>query len=570
MQRRIPWPTLAIWIFASTVAVLACCVSLQSARLNGGYLPVGNDSFYHARRILDTARDPSSFYEFDTHIHAPEGSLLTWPWGYDYAMGWMVRIGMKLGLAQDPMSILAWIPVASVLLSVWLIILVARRLELSYAPTILAALCLALSPTTQLLHGVGQIDHHYVEFIFVLATLAGGLQWLKHPDDTQAAVTLGAILGVAPAIHNGLFILQLPFLIALFAFWLQGRSMSRKASAWFGATLVATTLAILIPSLPFRQGAFDFYTLCWFHLYIAACTSATVAFFSRVAMTRNAIFVLAGAAVALVLPILHQLSLAQGFLSGTNPRLNAIGEMIPPGRLLLQRGTMDIVTHIYSHLIWLTPLTVVLCLIYCWRDRASYRLFLWISALCGLALLSLQLRMQYFGSFALYLPWLVVVQDYARIRTAATKVLFLLTSMALLLLYYPALRHQLLTPMPRANDTEFDTTYPLLVTLHNECAKDPGIVLADANAGHYIRYFTDCSVIADNFLLTPQHVQKVAETDRMFGMSVAEFPAAAPQVKYVFVRPLNVTRAADGSLEYHAFNNAAARLPSDLLLSTEP
>ncbi len=34
-------------------------------------------------------------------------------------------------------------------------------------------------------------------------------------------------------------------------------------------------------------------------------------------------------------------------------------------------------------------------------------------------------------------------------------------------------------------------------------------MLTDTNAGHYIRYFSDCSVIADNFLLTAQQFEKI-------------------------------------------------------------
>ena len=100
--RRVPGTRFFwLWVLVASIAVGACALSWPSAHiaanaavgLEAEYLPVSIDSFYHARRILDTAADPASFYQFDAKIHAPEGSLLPWPWGYDYAMGWIVRTG---------------------------------------------------------------------------------------------------------------------------------------------------------------------------------------------------------------------------------------------------------------------------------------------------------------------------------------------------------------------------------------------------------------------------------------------------------------------------------------------
>ena len=170
-------------MLVASIAVGACALSWPSAHiaanaavgLEAEYLPVSIDSFYHARRILDTAADPASFYQFDAKIHAPEGSLLPWPWGYDYAMGWIVRTGHLLGVPGPPILILIWVPVAAVLLTVGLMMLLARQLSLSLWSTTIAGLSVAVSPLTQLLHGVGMIDHHYAEYIFVLAALTFAL-----------------------------------------------------------------------------------------------------------------------------------------------------------------------------------------------------------------------------------------------------------------------------------------------------------------------------------------------------------------------------------------------------------
>ena len=49
-----------------------------------------------------------------------------------------------------------------------------------------------------------------------------------------------------------------------------------------------------------------------------------------------------------------------------------------------------------------------------------------------------------------------------------------------------------------------------------------------------LRYHSQCSVIADVFLLTPQHAAKVIESARLLAKSPAELLTAKPEVRYVF------------------------------------
>ena len=288
--------------------------------LEAEYLPVSIDSFYHARRILDTAADPASFYQFDAKIHAPEGSLLPWPWGYDYAMGWIVRTGHLLGVPGPPILILIWVPVAAVLLTVGLMMLLARQLSLSLWSTTIAGLSVAVLPLTQLLHGVGMIDHHYAEYIFVLAALTFALRWLRSPERSSSAITLGCILGMAPCVHNGLFILQLPLLATVSILWAQGIQIPRRTVAHFALALLATTIAITpYRQLPFRLGKFEFYTLSWFHLYVAVGTSLVAYLLSVLDRSRRSMGLLALAAVALLIPLVGS-SRSQGHFSAARSR----------------------------------------------------------------------------------------------------------------------------------------------------------------------------------------------------------------------------------------------------------
>lgn len=556
--------SVAIWLLVSVIGALSCSLTLSAARLGSEYIPVGNDALYHARRILDAVQDPAGFYQFDAKIHAPEGSLLVWPWGYDYAMAVLVRLGLAAGVSSDPMAILDWIPVAALFVSIELLIITARQLGLSSWPVTLTALCMALAPTTQLLHGPGAIDHHFAEMIFLLAALAAGLAWLRDPESPRRAAILAITLGIAPAIHNGLFILQIPILATLVSFWLQGQRLSTRTSMICAALLPAATIAILIPSLPFRMGRFEFYTLSWFHLYVACCTSATLMLMSRLAPTRKGTAILIAAAAAMALPIAREVTLAQMFLAGADSHLQVISEIQSPARTAITLGTI-VITRAYSYLIYLAPFTAVLCVVQCWRDRGNVRLLFWITALLGLALLSLQLRMHYFGDFALYLPWLVVAQDLADKYPQLRQKVFLTASLVVLLLYAPVLRYQLITPMPPSNDSTFKDMRVVFATLSKACAKDPGIVLADSALGHSVRYFTDCSVISNNFLLTPQHFAKIDEAARLLSLSAAELAQQAPQVKYLLIRPLAMQRMPSGRVGYKFFDSGTQRLAADLL-----
>jgi hypothetical protein len=75
MRTSSTFQTLAL--LSGAAAYAAAMVWLPSSWIDGHYVPVGEDSFYHARRILDAIA--GNFYEFDPRIHAPEGGWLTWP-----------------------------------------------------------------------------------------------------------------------------------------------------------------------------------------------------------------------------------------------------------------------------------------------------------------------------------------------------------------------------------------------------------------------------------------------------------------------------------------------------------
>ena len=69
--------------------------------------------------------------------------------------------------------------------------------------------------------------------------------------------------------------------------------------------------------------------------------------------------------------------------------------------------------------------------------------------------------MHYFGMFALYLPWLVVAQEYAEKRPELRKRTFLTAGLLLIIAYIPVIRYALITPMPQGGEEFFTKLYPL-------------------------------------------------------------------------------------------------------------
>ena len=80
---------------------------------------------------------------------------------------------------------------------------------------------------------------------------------------------------------------------------------------------------------------------------------------------------------------------------------------------------------------------------------------------------------------------------------------------------------------------------------------EPGVVLAQPSEGHYLRFHTSCSVIANNFLVTPHDVEKQNEAERLLNLPANRLADAAPEVRYVFVRRATIfVLGPDGKLKF--------------------
>jgi hypothetical protein len=539
---------LLLWLCAALAALVVGLAPVSAAYVNGHFIPVGPDGFYHARRILDAVADPSAFFQFDPYSHVPEGNLITWPWFYDYVMSLLVRLAVALHLVSDPIAALVHIPVLLFTLAPLLVMSICRSLGMTRGLTLLAMLATAFFPMNQAIYSVGNIDHHYCEHLFVLGTLAATLAWLRLPDSRVRAIACGATFGLATGIHSALFILQLPLLGTLVLMWLRRQPLPRHGPAC-AIALVGTQLAVALPSLPLQLGYFNYYTLSWFQPYVATCTAIVVVLLARLPRNGRGFALLGGVALLLMVPTIRQVLYAGDFFTNSIGRMGDLIEV----RSVFQLAKDTSVTFVaenYTWLIVLLPATAALCAWRLWRPRDALQAHFALTALAGLMLLPLQARLQYFGSFALYLPWLLVIGE--QWRAPRTRVVAAVAAAVVLVAAsFQGLRHRVFSPHVLSEEPNYSATYQMYAPLAARCAAAPGVVLAQSYEGDYLRFHTRCPIIADGFLVTAHDVEKASEVDRLLNLSARELRRIAPDVRYVFVRRATIFLVGpDGNLKF--------------------
>jgi hypothetical protein len=523
-----------LWLAGSTLAMVAALTLLSAGYANGEFLPSNADAFYHARRILDSLFSGSPVIQFDDRIHVPEGSWLTWPWGFDTLLTSITRLFGPYASEAQANRVLMNIPPASVPLAVGLVVIITRQLALPFLLALLFVMGFSALPLVYMQFAVGNVDHHFAELLWTLGTLSAGIWFFGAARLSYGAgITLGCVLGSALAIHNGLFILQIPIAVTFGLFWLRGIPLPHRFQVIaFGAALLTTTLLVCIPSEPWQHGFFEFYTLSWFHFYIAAC----VAVFSILLVmikrnTRNVVILLFAAAAA-VLPIIGTLSLAGEFVSGQLESIRAIVEAKSPYALYRLYGA-SMSTRFFSWLLWLTGPMLLLNVWWIYRRKDPALQFVAIVSAMGLALMQTQFRLGVFGEVPMLLTPVLAARALYEARPELRRIVLAACCVLYGVTFYPTIANWQMRWTLGGSEAYAGvrSTFPMLKEL---CAKRPGIVLGDLDTGHWVRYHSKCSVIADVFLLTPQHAAKAFESSQLLAMSPAELLTAKPEVRYVF------------------------------------
>ena len=553
-----------LWVLATGIAVFFATIIKDSTIIGDLYIPRANDSFYHARRILDAAVGDTGLYQFETRIDPPNGIWIPWPWGYDYLMAWIVRIGMWLIPTANANAILAYIPVVWIAINAALFLGCAGALRLSLPMRSLALLAFAISPLTQLLHGIAMIDHHFVELTFVLLNIWLGLTWMQRPAERRPAILLGVALGLAPAFHTGLFLLQLIPIVTLLLIWVRGAAPSRASLAGFALALVLATLLAVLPSEPFRRGMFAFGYLSWFHLYVSLCTAGVAAFMAWRPFSGRQLGMLAAMVAALAIPLLAQLVLGAAFVSGESSFLRSVIEAQNLIAFTAWVGGPVGAAREYSWLILLVPVLLPLAILTLAAGRRPDHLFFAAASALGLGLMLMQFRFYYFGLFPLVGGTLLAV-ELLRERFGWHRGMVFVVSFGLMAAaYQPALRNKLFTIYAVAADTSYQHAITIFFKLGEVCKDDPGLVLANNDDGNAILYHSDCSVIANNmFVDAPDQARLDRQRDLMMHAGPEDLLAADPPIRYLFVRRNNFEANVDGERRLDTKN----RIISEILLS---
>ena len=548
--------TLMLWLFASVVACALCLHGISAALIDGVFIPADHDSFYHARRVLVALSARWwQVAQFDPRIHAPEGSWVTWPWAYDTLLALIAKSVMAVSTISQPLAVLDFVAPLAVFLSAALVLFSARELGLSFALQAIATVSFALATLTRELHRVGVLDHHYAEHIFVLATLYCGLRWCNALTARRRACALGVVLGVAPAFHNGDFILQLPVLFTLGLLWWRG-VLPRASARTFAAALVTSTVLMLLPSEPFRLGMFSYTLHSWFHCYVACASSAATLWMAYRRPTRGNLMLGLGVGLVLVLPLAAQIKLGAGFLGARLTTLDRIVEAVSIPELLT-RGDYAGLTSRYSAVLWLLPVLLLAVGGQARRGASPARVHFAVMAVFGATLMMLQGRLAYFGAFVL---WLAPCACVAELGPRAARRSALAVFGALMLAAQGPGLARLDGSPALGGDIDYALLRSLYLELGRQCHDAPGVVLAEHDNGHYISFHSDCGVIADNFILTPQHEQKLLLVEQLMAGSLEQVLKTAPYVRYLLVQRADDPTRSQASLCFpHCAANAGLR-----------
>ena len=526
---------IALWLFASLVSVIPALSLLSASFVDGSFIPAGNDSFYHARRIIDFAVNGTGFYQFDERIHVPEGSLLTWPWAYDYLMGLWLKLGLFVYPDAQPMKLLAYVPTFFILVNMGLFIALLRASGLPQYLAIPATFAFALLPLNQSLHGVGIIDHHYLELTFVLLSSWSLLATIRKPDSPWLPILLGLSMGIASGFHTSLFIIQAPVVLALFALWLKGQAPPASAMARVAVALLASSVLVALPSLPAQELRFEYTTLSLFHVYIAFCSAAAITLMAKLPFSGKNLGILVGAGVLLALPLAIPLLVGTNYLMGGQVGLPDITEVASPFEMWATAGTHTGATRYYSFLVFVAPLMIPLAAWLAWTGDNARDTALGVLLFIALALLLTQYRMHPFGSWAMLVAPCLLALHFLKDLQLSPYLKAAGVFAVLALTFITPSKQLLFERYPPWLTTDYAVVHDMFSTLSEACEREPGVVLALSDDGHPIRYHTECSVIANNFLLTEQHGRKFSEVQSLLELEPSQLLEQRPDVDYVLV-----------------------------------
>jgi hypothetical protein len=314
-------------------------------------------------------------------------------------------------------------------------------------------------------------------------------------------------------------------------------------------------------------------TFSWFHLYVAFVTAALLTFMSFSTYSHRSVLGLAGISIVLALPASAELFLGTRFLTGKLMMLDRIIEMASPVEMIVTTSGLMGTLSMYSGLLLLLPLLLAAGAYIAVTERRPLPVAFGVISVFGIGLMLMQFRLNYFGLAFMLVGPLYFVGKISRPGSSKRVLVFLCALVTFAIAFRPPLSGKLFEEHSVAGDHMYEITQPLYALLEEACDDDPGIVAAASQFGHYIRFHTNCPVIANNFLLTEQHFEKVRLANSLFHLSVDQIRTQQPDVRYVLGFLANMYFQYEGNLylrEFDDIRSANPTLINELMLADRP
>lgn len=526
---------IAIGILAGAVAVYFSISPLEVSLFNGEYHPSSYDAFYHARLIQDTIDQLPGIMEFDSRLHPLDGGAwISVAWGYEYFMALICWLLQSAFPDLKTTTILAHIPPGWSVLNCFLIIGICRSLGLNMIMTGVGALGFALSPLTQDTHLIGNIDHHFVELSFILLIIYTALRWIGHQQSKSAALLLGTSLGLANAFHIALFLMYVPLGIFLLINWIRGRKEVFLTTNDVAASTMIVSVLVVVPTAHFRQLEFVYYFTSWFHLYWVLAFCMCMLFFKYAAFSRNNLILFCLVVGLSTIPIYGSLRHGFEFIGSELPGFSQLGETYSIFTYMFSGESKYLgqFYEYYSGLIFLLPFTLILFARLTMAQQRQEQIYFLLAVVVGTILMFSQLRFKYHASYILLIPLLVVIQNWKQ----ASHEHRVLITLLLVVGCFIGPFNRLYETRPLGGQGAYRALFPFYQAIGRQCQLQPGVLLAHPDEGHYLRFHTDCVIVASNLLATPRDFEYRALAFEVLQLSLVELVQQYDWIDYIYAR----------------------------------
>lgn len=548
--------TLAIAVVACAATWYFATFAIEASLIDGEYHPYGYDSFYVAALVREIVDNYPTLMQFDDHLHPLDApAAISFTWAYTLLLATIVVLVQAFVPSLPTSAILAYLPPLWGVINCLVFIAVCRKAGLRPLALALAAAGFALAPFTRDLHLIGNIDHHFMELFFILLIMFGFFNWLERPASTSRAVFAGTVLGLSVAFHFALFVMYLPIALFFLITWIIDRNELGETTPAFLLSASLATLVAVLPSAHFPVFEFEYFKLGWFHLYWVAVFCVALLFLERRRYTPVNLAILSGFLIAAAVPVAGSLLHGTSFLAAELPGFDQIDETRSLFAYLFS-GNHQLVKQLYEYysgLIYALPFVLLLLVRQVRLSPRPELIYALCAAVLGAVLMFLQLRFKYHAAYVLLLPALLLFQHYAAgIRYSKTLVI------VAFVIFYAGPVSTLAVSKAPGGEPGYKGLLPFFDLVATQCAKRPGVLLAHPDEGHYLRYHTDCKIVASNMLATPRDFEYRALAFEMLGMSVPELVRKYDWVDYIYVR-LEVGRGDNLDLDFLRSLNKGAR-----------